>query len=92
MAVLVHRLGHRVGEGRDGRDRVHDLVRKHADQLGPGVLLVLLALHLEDSPDAVQRPVELVTLLEAEVQLAVLQRVHHVRHLLDILPPRAHCR
>ena len=49
-----------------------------------------LPLLLEDGPDAVQRAVELVLVLEAEVQFPVLQRIHHVRDLLDVLPAHVH--
>ena len=61
-------------------------MREHTDQFGPGILLVLLPLLLEDGPDVVQRAVELVLLLEAEVQFSVLQRIHHIPHLLNVAP------
>ena len=70
----------------DESEMVHDFVGQHPDELGPGILLVGLPLLLEDGPDAVQRTVELIPVLETEVQLPILQRIHHIRHLLNILP------
>ena len=63
-------------------------MRKHANKFRPGILLVGLTLLFEDGADAVERPVETVFVLEAEVQLPVLQRVHHVCYLLDVLLAR----
>lgn len=60
---------------------------EHPDELGPGILLVGLPLLLEDGPDAVQRAVELVHVLETEVEFTVLQRIHHIGDFLDVLVP-----
>ena len=48
---------------------------------------MLLPLLLEDGPDAVQGAVELVLVLEAEIQLPILQRIHHISNLLDVFMP-----
>ena len=56
MAVLIDRLGHCVREGCNRRHRIHDLVREHADELGPGILLMRLPLLFEDgSEDASEK-------------------------------------
>ena len=44
---------------------------------------MLLALTLENGPDAVEGAIEFVGILEPEVQFPVLQRIHHVRHFPD---------
>ena len=89
VAILVVGLGHRVGQGGYRRHRIHDLVREHTDEFGPGILLVGLALLLEDGADTVQRAVEFVFLLESEVQFAILQCIHHIcTRTTQVLPIR----
>ena len=45
-----------------------------------------LTLLLENGTDTVEGAVELVLVLETEIQFAILQRVHHIGYLLDVLP------
>ena len=46
---------------------MHDLMRKHAYQLGPGILLMLLPLLLKNGAYTVQSAVKAVLVTEREV-------------------------
>ena len=63
-------------------------MREHADKFGPGILLVGLALLLEDGTDAVEGAVEPVCVPETEIEFPVLQCIHHVGHLFYVLTAR----
>jgi hypothetical protein len=60
-------------------------VGQHPDEFGPGILLMLLPLHLKYGPNTIQRPVETVLFLKPEIHLPVFHRIQHIGNLPDSL-------
>ena len=65
--------------------RIHNLVGKHAYQLAPGLLLILLAAAVHHPLDAVQSLVEAAFVPETEIVFPILERIQHILQLPAVL-------